>query len=225
MTASPPPPDLALDRIPFLAALDAETRAAVVAGARRMSAPAGARVFEAGQSAEAFLILVSGRVRVHLTAENGREITLYKVEAGESCVLTTSCLLDAEAYAAEAVCETEVAAIALPRAAFRSLLDRSPAFRDAVLGAYAARVSDLILTIEETRFRRLDARLAALLLERAQEGALAATHQDLAAELGSAREVVSRTLKRFERAGAVGLARGLIEIKNADRLAREAASL
>jgi CRP/FNR family transcriptional regulator len=215
-------PSPLIDALPFFAALDAETRRRVVAEARRVALPEGAHVFETGQSAEAFLIVEAGVVRVQLTAQNGREIVLYRVSPGDSCVLTTSCLLDSEAYAAEAICETDVRAIALPRAAFRRLLDGEPTFRDAVLAAYAGRVADLILTIEETRLHRVDARLAALLAEHARDGRVTATHQDLAAELGTAREVVSRTLKRFERSGAVTLGRGLIEIRNRRRLANHA---
>jgi CRP/FNR family transcriptional regulator, anaerobic regulatory protein len=211
-----------LEHVAFFATLDDETRAAVQGAARVMSAASGARIFEIGQRAEAFIILLRGRVRVQLTAENGREITLYKIDAGESCILTTSCLLNAEAYAAEAVCEVDLQAIALSRAVFRDLLGRSTTFRDAVLGAYADRVSDLILTIQNTRFHRLDSRLAALVLERSKDGILVATHQELAAELGSAREVVSRILKRFERIGTVALTRGTIEIKNSNGLKHEA---
>jgi CRP/FNR family transcriptional regulator len=211
-----------IDILPFFAGLDAETRQRVVGEARRITLPAGAHVFEPGQSAKAFLIVEAGIVRVQLTAQNGREIVLYRVAPGDSCVLTTSCLLDSDAYAAAAICETEVRAIALPRAAFRRLLDAEPAFRDAVLAAYAGRVADLILTIEETRLHRVDARLAALLAERALGGRVTATHQDLATELGTAREVVSRTLKRFERSGAVTLGRGQVEIRDRALLASHA---
>lgn len=216
------PPDW-LVRAPVFAKLDRAALDLAASAARRVTLPAGAHAFEPGQSCSAFLIVTAGRVRVQLTAENGREIVLYRIEAGESCVLTTSCILGSESYGAEAICETEVEAIALPVPSFRALLDSSAAFRDAVLSAYAARVGDLVLTIEETLFQRVDARLAALLAARAEGGVVAATHQALAVELGSAREVVSRILKRFERAGAIALSRGAIAIRNARRLAGFAA--
>lgn len=216
------PPDW-LVRAPVFCKLDRAALHLAASAARRVSLPAGARAFEAGQPCSAFLIVTSGRVRVQLTAENGREIVLYRIERGETCVHTTSCILGSEPYGAEAVCETAVEAIALPTATFRTLLDSSAAFREAILSAYAARVGDLVLTIEETLFQRVDARLAALLAERARDGVVATTHQALAVELGSAREVVSRILKRFERAGAIALARGAIEIRNARRLADFAA--
>lgn len=220
--ADPHPPAW-LVSAPLFAKLDRAALDLVASVARRVTLPAGARAFESGQPCSAFLIVSAGRVRVQLTAENGREIVLYRIEAGESCVLTTSCILGSEAYGAEAVCETEVEAIALPTPSFRALLDSSAAFRDAILSAYAARVSDLVLTIEETLFQRVDARLAALLAARAEGGIVTATHHALAVELGSAREVVSRILKRFERSGAIALSRGAVEILNARRLADFAA--
>ena len=198
--------------------LDEAARAAILASARLLRLPAGARVFEPGLECRGFIVVAIGSVRVHLTAESGREIVLYRVGAGQSCVLTTSCLLQNEVYGASAICETEVAAVFLPTATFKGLLDSSRAFREAVLAAYAARVSELVLTLEETAFRRLDARLAQALLSRASAGRIAATHQDLAGELGSAREAVSRLLKRFEREGLVRLARGAIEVNDASRL-------
>ena len=212
-------------KLPFFAALDDSSRTRLRAGARIVNVPAGARVFEPGQSADAFLFVTRGRVRVQLTAENGREIMLYRVEVGEGCVLTTSGLLDSESYAAEALCETDVEAIALPKTCFQDLLGSSTVFRDAVLSAYAARVADLILTIEETRFHRIEPRLANHILEQATDNRINATHQELAASLGTAREVVSRTLKRFERTGTIALARGLIEIKNRTELLRLAQSV
>jgi CRP/FNR family transcriptional regulator len=211
-------PAHALMAVPFVAALEAEARAALIAAARVVTLPAGARVFEAGQTASAFLIVMAGSVRVRLTAATGREIVLYRVAAGESCVLTTASLLDQEAYAAEALCETAVTAMALPKPEFRRLLAQSEGFRDHVLAAYSARVADLIVTIEETRFHRLDARLAEFILTRAADGPMTITHQDLAVELGTAREVISRTLKRLTVAGAVTSGRGTIAITDRLRL-------
>jgi len=208
----------ALLSVPAFVSLDAAALSLLATRARIVELPAGAHPFVAGQACEAYLVVVSGSVRVQLVAESGREIVLYRVAPGESCVLTTSCLLHHDAYAAEAVCESAVTAIAVPAATFADLLGASRAFRDAVLGAYAERVGDLMLTFEELVFRRLDTRLARTLIERARDGLVGATHQELAVELGSAREVVSRTLKAFERRGLVTLSRGEIRIAARARL-------
>jgi CRP/FNR family transcriptional regulator len=194
--------------------LDSESREAITKAVRLVRLAPGAHVFDPGSECRFFILVATGTIRVRLIAESGREILLYRVAAGETCVLTTSCLLHSDVYAAQAVCETEVTALLLPASTFNTLLGRSEGFRRAVLRAYADRVSDLILTLEETSFRRLDVRLAAALLARARDDHVTVTHQELALELGSAREVISRSLKRFERQAMVRLARGVITITN-----------
>ncbi|MEO5336230.1 MAG: Crp/Fnr family transcriptional regulator [Magnetospirillum sp. WYHS-4] len=199
-----------LAAFPRHAFLDAEAARLLGESAHVVTLPAGTVVFRDGAECTSYLLVLEGSVRVQKTAENGREIVLYRVESGQSCVLTTNCLLAGEDYSAEAVAEGEVKALVLPRQAFRSLVDGSPAFREFVFSAYATRLSDLLALIEEVAFRRVDARLAAWLAGRG--GAIAATHQEIAAELGTAREVVSRQLKDFERRGWVALQRGRIDL-------------
>lgn len=209
-----------IDRISPFAGLDAEARDNVARRARIVHLPKDAHPFVPGAPCDAYLIILEGSVRVQIVAESGREIVLYRVTAGESCVLTTSCLLKHEPYSAEAVCESAVTAVALPAPLFHDLLGASPAFRNAVLESYASRVTDLIMTFEELAFRRLDRRLAEALLARAVDGAVAATHHDLAVEIGSAREVVSRALKALQQEGMVELGRGMIQINAPEKLAR-----
>jgi CRP/FNR family transcriptional regulator len=165
--------------------------------------------------------VLEGSVRVQKLAENGREITLYRVESGGSCVLTTSCLLARERYPAEGITETEVIAAMIPLALFEKALDTSAGFRRFVFSTYAQRISHLILLVEEVAFGRIDERLAQCLLEmREVDNTVEATHQVLAAELGTAREVISRQLKEFERRGWIALQRGRIEILQPDNLRR-----
>jgi CRP/FNR family transcriptional regulator len=158
-------------------------------------------------------------------SENGREIVLYRVAAGESCALTTACLMGYEDYPAEAITETEIAAAAIPRAVFDDLIARSPEFRRFVFTAFSTRVTNLLRIIDEVAFSRMDIRLAYKLIELSHGGdTIAATQQQLAAELGSAREVISRMLSEFHRRGWVLTERGSITIRNRgalDRLAHE----
>ena len=154
-----------------------------------------------------------------LTAENGREIVLYRVGSGESCVLTTACLVGHEEYQAEGIAETDVEAAALPRADFDSLVARSQAFRQFVFTSFGSRVTSLLRLIDEVAFARVDIRLALKLIELARDGGtIAMTQQQLAAELGTAREVISRQLQEFQRQGWIALARGSIEIIKPDAL-------
>ena len=207
-------------QIPGLSGLDTASRQRLQDAAHRVTAPAGTVIFREGMACQAFLILLEGQVRVQKVGENGREITLYRVSPGETCVVTTVCLMTDRDYDAEGVAETDIAAQALPLASFRALLAQSEAFRDFVFRAYGTRISDLLLLIEEVSFGRIDQRLAACLLDRASaSGELAATHQELAAELGTAREVVSRQLKEFEHRAWLGLARGHIVLRDRAALA------
>lgn len=198
---------------PHLAGLDPESAKAFQAAARPMTVAAGTVLFRNGAECSNYVLVLDGSIRVHKTSEGGREIVLYRVERGQSCVLTTNCLIANEPYGAEGVAETPVELVILPAVAFRTLLARSERFRDFVFSAYAARISDLLLLIEEVAFGRIDVRLAGWLAERARpEGRIKATHQDIAVELGTAREVVSRQLKDFERRSWLSLARGSMEI-------------
>lgn len=199
--------------VPALSDLDEATRARLRDLSRRAALPAGTKVFGEGSPCQSYLILLSGEVRVQKVAESGREIVLYRVGAGETCVVTTACLMSGVDYDAEGIAETDITAQVLPAPAFRDLLGRSEAFRDFVFRAYGTRISSLLMLIDEVAFGRMDRRLAACLLARAKgAGMVAATHQELAVELGSAREVVSRLLKDFERRGWVGLSRGSVAL-------------
>lgn len=208
-------------RFPGLSALEPEVRNTLASRAHVMSAPAGTVLFGPGKPAENLLLLLDGVVRVSQTSESGREIVLYRVHAGESCVLTTACLLAHENYAAEGTAETDVTAAALPRGVFDELVARSATFRHFVFSAYSRRISDLFLTIDEIAFQKMDLRLALKLLELADaNGELQTTHQRLATELGTAREVISRQLSEFQRRGWVTQARGSVRI--VDRRALQA---
>lgn len=209
-------------QVPGLEHLEDEARALLVARTRIVHMPRGGHAFEPDTECSAYLVVLEGSVRVQLIAESGREIVLYRVRRGESCVLTTSCLLTRQRYSAAAVAEDDVTAAALQAETFRTLLATSATFRDFVLSSYAERVSDLIMAMEDAIFHRLESRLARVLLA-AQSDTVAATHQTLAVELGSAREVVSRQLKLLEKQGLVSLGRGRITLIDRTRLARIAA--
>lgn len=210
--------------VPALDGLEEAARSRLRALARPAALPAGTRVFGEGSPCRSYLILLSGEVRVQKVAESGREIVLYRVGAGETCVVTTACLMTGVDYDAEGIAETDITAQVLPDSGFRELLGLSEAFRDFVFRAYGSRITGLLALIDEVAFGRMDRRLAACLTARAKGGdELAATHQDLAVELGSAREVVSRLLKEFERRGWVELSRGRIRLL--DRAALDGAGI
>jgi CRP/FNR family transcriptional regulator len=208
-------------RFPPLAGLAAEEQALLAAQARVLTLPAGSRLFGPGDAPAAMLLVLKGRARVTHMSEQGRELVLYRLEPGESCVLTTACLLAGEDYMATGLAETEVQALAIPRALFAELLARSAAFRDFVFTALSRRMTGIFRSIADVAFARLDVRLAERLLALAGAGAeIATTHQRLAAELGSAREVISRQLTRFEGQGWIAVRRGRISLVNRTALTR-----
>ncbi len=214
------PPGM-IDRLGPLSALPAPLRDEVARRSAYVRVPAGSVVFSSGQEAANLLFVLSGGVRVSQTSESGREVVLYRVSAGESCVMTTACLLAGAPYSAEGVAETDVEAVAIPQSVFDDLAGRSSAFRAMIFEAYARRLTDLFQVIDDVAFGRVDIRLAQRLVALAAgEDELRVTHQQLAAELGTAREVVSRQLQEFQRRGWIAQSRGRIEIADRAGLAR-----
>jgi len=215
-----------IELFPALQNLSAEVIASLTEHSSIISLPLGSRVYGPGQSPQSYLLLLDGTLRVQQVSESGREIVLYRVTEGESCVLTTACLMGYEDYLAEAVAETAVRAVAIPRATFDNLIAQSPEFRRFVFTAFSSRVTNLFRIIDDIAFSRLDIRLAAKLLELSHSSSsIVATQQQLASELGSAREVVSRILSEFQRRGWVALSRGslaLLDRSALERLASEA---
>lgn len=202
-------------RVPALAGLDPEIRRDLDESASIVRLADAARLFSAAEPCRSFAIVLDGRIRVQLTAESGREVKLYEVAPGGTCILTTSCLLGGNDYAAEALAEGGVELAAIPRAAFERAMERSAAFRRFVLAGFGERLGELMRNFEAVAFERVGPRLARLLLARAKNGVVEATHQALAAELGSAREVISRNLKSFERQSWVALERGSVRLLDA----------
>jgi CRP/FNR family transcriptional regulator len=195
---------------PSLATLPATLAADFATQVQALRVSSGTVLFEPGAPCQAFPLILEGAVRVSRGAPNGREIRLYRLEPGEICIVTTSCMLGADAYPARGVVERELLAAALPRPLFMRLVEEHPAFRQQVFHLFADRLSGLMALVEEVAFRQLDARLAALLAARAP--LLRTTHQALADELGSVREIVSRLLRQFEEQGWVRLGREQVEV-------------
>lgn len=194
---------------PALTETDPEIRAAALAQAQILTVPAGTVLFDERQPCQGFPFVLAGAVRVMKAAANGRELPLYRVLPGETCIITSSCLLGHTDYNARGVAEGATELVFLPRAQFDGLLG-SPPFRNFVFQLFAERIAELMQLVEEVAFHKLDRRLAALLLGKGRT--LHLTHQQLADELGSVREMVTRLLKGFAEQGLVTLGREQIEI-------------
>lgn len=207
------------------AALPRPVRDRLIKVARVIEMPKGAQVFGPTNVPDSLFFLYDGRIRVSQSSDSGREIVLYRVDAGESCVLTTACMLAEEAYNAEGIAETDITAIVLPKPAFDQLVAEEEAFRKFVFAAYSRRLIDLLRVVDDVAFGHMDVRLAERLLTLA--GAMkeiTATHQQLASELGTAREVVSRVLSDFQKREMIVQSRGRIALIDKNALRRLAGS-
>lgn len=224
--ASEIPPQVLRERLcarfPVFSSLPAPRLDALVAQAQLLHAPRGATLFDAKQPCRGFPLLLEGSVRVTKSAPSGREILLYRVEPGQGCILSGGCLLGHSDYSATGTAEQDVTLASIPPAAFQELLLGHEPFRSFVFGMYGERLAEVMELVEEVAFRRLDARLAQLLIRRGP--VLEDTHQRLADELGSVREIVSRLLRSFEDRGWVRLERERITVldpKSISEIARD----
>lgn len=211
-----------LNLYPALRSLPADRLAALLPPQAIMHLPAGAQVFAENQPCQGFPLLLEGSVKVIKLAASGRELMLYRVVPGGSCIISSSCLLGHTDYNARGIAETPLTLAALPVGAFAALMVEHTPFRDFVFHLFADRIGELMQLVEEVAFARLDQRLAKLLLAR-NETVLGVTHQQLADELGSVREIVSRLLKGFAEQGLVTLGREQITITDRPGLQKLAA--
>jgi CRP/FNR family transcriptional regulator len=181
--------------------------------------PVGRDIFMEGDAVEAIALMLSGNVRVYKIGEQGREITLYRFGAGESCILTANAIMNQQTFPAVALVESEAEAIMIPADTFRDWIRRYEEWRNFLFDLLSQRLASVMAIVDEVVFHRMDARIAALLLRRVDQGSvLQITHQEIAAELGTSREVVSRILEGFGDAGLIEASRGQIEILDAQGL-------
>lgn len=184
--------------------------------------PAGSLLIEVGDDYRNFILLLEGTIRIYQMAEDGREVTLYRIHPGDMCLMSLNNLLDNKPFNASARSESDVTALVLKQADFHAAMEISDNFRNLVLRSLTSRASELTNRFYDIAFQRLDMRLACLLgrlFERADSDTISVTHQALAQELGTTREVISRLLKQLEKENCVSLARGRITIKNQTKLA------
>jgi CRP/FNR family transcriptional regulator len=210
-------------RFPTLTTLD-QTRDIVRNRAIVKRVPAKEVLYRDGDACDYLPMVVTGELSLSKHAETGRSIVLYRVGSGESCILSTLSILTRRAFPAEAVTEVPATVVLIPASVVRDLIDTDPAWRAFAFSVYQDRLAGLITLVEEIVFARLDVRLAEHLIARQAKagGPIVRTHQEIAAELGSSREVVSRLLKEWERRGIVELTRGRITITDGHFLSQTA---
>jgi len=181
--------------------------------------PAGRDVFLEGDRIEAIALLISGVVRVYKIGETGRQITLYRFGNGSSCILTANAILSQNTFPAIATVEEDAEAVMIPAGVFREWVKRFDFWRDFVFDLLSQRLSTVMQIVDEVVFQRMDRRVASLMLDRGRsENPIRITHQEIASELGSSREVISRLLEDFIAEGSIHAGRGSIEILDFEAL-------
>ncbi|MBL0224859.1 MAG: Crp/Fnr family transcriptional regulator [Geobacteraceae bacterium] len=183
-----------------------------VAAGQVIQLPRGHQIYWQGDACQGIAFLFSGGVRVYKCSESGREISLYEIVPGETCILNASCIIGRQGYPANAVTLADCRALFVPAASFRQLMARHETLRIFIYALLGQRLVEIMELVEEIAFRRMDDRLRDYLIEKSADGILRATHQTVANDLGTSREVVTRLLRDLEQRGEVHVSRNEISL-------------
>ena len=184
--------------------------------------PENQTLFNLGDECSHYVIVQTGMVRVELLSTMGQHLLLYRIQEGQSCIMTTSCLMGNSRYFAQAISETPVELILIPQAIFHTNLKETLTFREFVFNNFSERLAVMLDRTADLAICSVDQRLSAVLLAHInphnKDHLISLTHEQLAIEIGSAREVVSRRLSQFEKIGLVEKQRGFIRIIDPEKL-------
>ena len=215
-------PDKLLHAFPFLREVPAKVRDELLSQSVRRALEHKQVLVRDGKECAWLPFVLEGALRVYKASDTGRELTFYRIEKGESCILTATCILNGGSFPAIAEADGPTELLLVPSKLVLDLVDRSPQWRQFVFAQFSRRLESALILVEEVAFRHIDARIAAFLLREAGTGggtaAIRRTHGAIADELGTSREVVSRILKDFESAGVIAISRGSISILDEKRL-------
>ena len=220
MISDPETIDRITNRFHFLQQADAGFVRRFFRSVAKISLPSSQPICQQGTQCSHLALVISGSARVYKIGETGREITLYRIGPGESCILTASCIMNGEPFPAFAISEEEIEAVLINPADVVRWSDETPAWRNYLFSLVSSRLSEVIGVVEEIAFQRVDRRLAGYLVQRPTPpgGRIELTHQTIASDLGTSREVVSRILKDLEQQQMITTARGVIQISDRQRL-------
>ena len=214
-------PEAIVERLPFLKTAGSAFRETFFAHAIVTTVPAGGAICLEDNQCAHLPIALSGTARVYKVSEEGKELTLYRVEPGESCILTASCILNQQAFPANAVALTDMEAIVVPATDVNQWMHEYHDWRQYIFQLIARRLGNVIELVEEVAFQRMDVRLATYLYDESASGdKIRRTHESIATDLGTSREVVSRLLKELEQQNIIALSRGEIQVLKRSKLTR-----
>ena len=205
---------------PFISILGIDLRKEFEEACTLQSIKQGTQLTDSGASCRFMTFVLAGRIKIFKLSPEGREITLFRVTSGECCIMSAACILSGKPFPAIAVAEEPITAITLPGGFFADFFSRSLVLQQYVMGMFADRFEAMSMLLEEVAFNRMDNRLAKFLLQKHHQGKLTTTHEAIALEMGTAREVVSRLLNDFQKKGYVQLSRGELFIKSFEALSQ-----
>lgn len=203
---------------PFISELDAGLRKEFKSVCSLKIIKQGSQLADSGASCKYMMFVLAGCIKIFKLSPEGREITLFRVMPGDCCIMSAACILSGKPFSAMAIAEEAVTAVAVPGKAFADFFGRSPILREYIMGMFADRFESIAMLVEEVTFNRMDKRLARFLVQKQQHKKLETTHEAIAFELGTAREVISRLLNDFQKKGYVRLSRGELFIKSPEAL-------
>ena len=208
------------DLFPVFSQLPDEARKTIFQYGRVVDRPAGDMLMRQNNQCMFMPLVLSGCLRVYKVSASGREISLYRTGPGETCLISVACHLRGESFPVNVDVEEDVRMFQIPTAVYQNVLASHPAWKDFIIGTLYDRLIESLQVIEEVAFSRVDHRLAQWLLDQSKghPSSVYATHEGIAIELGSAREVISRILGQFRDAGAVKLTRGRVRVENPEYL-------
>lgn len=206
--------ELLFDAFPILRTAPKRSREQLLAQGVRKSLAHKQVLVRPGNECAYLPFVLKGTLRIYKTSETGKELTLYRIEEGESCILTATCILSGGSFPAMAEAEGATEVMLLPARLLVSLVEEHAEWRKFVFGLYSQRLEIVLALVEEVAFHHVDARIAAYLVRSAggRQKVVDRTHAEIASELGTSREVVTRILKDFESAGLIATLRGRIRI-------------
>lgn len=208
-----------IQSFPFLVGASAEFQQIFFNAATLVHIPEGHTIADEGSECAQLALVLNGKVRVYKLAPKGREITLYRIKQGDSCILTASCLMSDTPFPAIAMAETELDAVVIPAQFAQAWMTQYQPWGGFIFGLVSKRLAEVITVLESVTFQRMDVRISAYLIDKADSGGnLKITHHEIASDLGTSREVVSRTLKEFDKHGWISMGRGELTIRDLAQL-------
>lgn len=206
-------------QLPFLMNASSEFRALFAEKSIRAEVPRGHMICMEQNQCVHLPIVVKGTARVFKSSDEGKELTLYRIEEGESCILTASCILNQIAFPANAVAQTDIEAILVSSSDVRMWMESYPDWQLYIFGLLSQRLASVIELVEEVAFQRMDRRLSSYLYQASEQAnEIKMTHEAIASDLGTSREVISRLLKDLENQGILALSRGGVTVVERDKL-------